>query len=115
MSRRRLLRAYTIAVALVCCAAVTLVAHDDPAADAAGARTARCEAWEARLAALQVRHAALERELAAARRALHRLAVSAPRRRRALLRTLAAARRAAVRRARATLAQPLHATHRPGR
>ena len=115
MTRRRLLRAYTIVVAVVCGGALTLVAHDAPSADAAGARTARCEAFEARLAALNGRQRALERRLARARSALRRLERTAPRRRRALLRVLARARRDAVLRARADLAHALVTTTVKGR
>ena len=115
MPRRRLLRAYTAAVAVIACVAVTLIVHDDPAADAAAARSARCEAFEARVAALHVRRVALERQLAAASAGLRRLEATALRRRRVLLRTLAAARRAALRRAQASLARPVPTTRRHGR
>jgi hypothetical protein len=56
LPRRALIRWYTVAIALVCGAAITMLVHDLPASRAAAARRAQATAWKSELAAGPSRH-----------------------------------------------------------
>ena len=60
LSRRALLRWYTVAVALLCGAAITVIVHDVPASRAAAQRRAQAAAWKAELAAARARVATVD-------------------------------------------------------
>src|SRR5258705_11600485 len=57
---RAILRWYTVAVAVVCGAAITVVVHDIPASRAAAQRRAQATAWKAELAAARARVATVD-------------------------------------------------------
>jgi len=60
LPRPALVRWYTVAVALICGAAITMLVHDLPASRAAAARRAQATAWKSELAAVQARVAAVD-------------------------------------------------------
>jgi antitoxin (DNA-binding transcriptional repressor) of toxin-antitoxin stability system len=53
--RRALIRWYTVAVAVVCGVAVTVIVHDGPASRVAAQRQSQAAAWKAELAATRAR------------------------------------------------------------
>jgi hypothetical protein len=60
LPRRALVRWYTVLVAVICGAAVTVIIHDRPASRVAAQRQAQAAAWQANLAAVRARIAATE-------------------------------------------------------
>ena len=60
LPRRALVRWYTVAVALICGAAITTLVHDLPASRAAAERRAQATAWKSELAAARARVAAVD-------------------------------------------------------
>ena len=60
LPRRALVRWYTVAIALICGAAITMIVHDLPASRAAAERRAQATAWKSELAAARARVAAVD-------------------------------------------------------
>jgi hypothetical protein len=76
LPRRALIRWYTVAIALVCGAAITMLVHDLPASRAAAARRAQATAWKSELAATRARVVTVDATRLRLRRAYNRLVLT---------------------------------------
>ena len=76
LPRRALVRWYTVAIALICGAAITMVVHDLPASRAAAERRAQATAWKSELAAARARVAAVDATRLRLRRAYNQLVLT---------------------------------------
>jgi hypothetical protein len=85
LSRRALVRWYTVAIALVCGAAITMIVHDLPASRAAAARRAQATAWKSELAATQARVVKVDATRLRLRRVYNRLVLTSHARERRML------------------------------
>jgi hypothetical protein len=76
LPRRALVRWYTVAIALVCGAAITLIVHDLPASRAAAARRTQATTWKSELAAARARVVTVDATRLRLRRAYNRLVLT---------------------------------------
>jgi hypothetical protein len=98
LPRRALLRWYTVAVALVCGTAITVILHDVPASRAAAQRRAQATAWKAELAATRARVATVDAARPRLRTAYNQLVLTSHARDRRLLASVHRWRRLAAQR-----------------
>jgi hypothetical protein len=98
LPRRALARWYTVAVAIVCGAAVTIIVHDGPASRAAAQRQAQAAAWRTELAAVQSRAATLDAAALRLRDSYNRLVQTGRRHEQRLVAAVERWRRVAARR-----------------
>ncbi len=96
--RRALIRWYTVAVALVCGAAITMIVHDLPASRAAADRQAQAAGWTSELAVARARVAAVDAARTRVRSAYNQLVLTSHAREARLLASVHRWRRVAAQR-----------------